>query len=127
MAQNPAILRSIAANPAAYPDSPASPVQRVPDAGGAPTEEPAAAEPIALHDAATTAKAQVEAARAALEDLQAQAEMADMIDPAAEKAIASAAEEIAAIDDDLAECVDKLAEARKEHEELMGDGSDGKG
>lgn len=122
---NPAVLRTIAANPAAYPDSPASPVARVPDAGaeaGAP--EAPKAEPVALHEQATAVKEAIAAARSALEDLAASAEMAESIDPEVEKAISAASDELGEVDDDIAECLEKLGDARQEHEDLMDGGGE---
>lgn len=77
----------------AIPGAPPSPVP------GAGPEIPAGpAEPVALHDAAQAACQALKAARAAVEELQQQAELAEDIDPATEAAVDHIAGEIATLD-----------------------------
>jgi hypothetical protein len=69
----------------------------------------------------------VDAARAALEDLQQQAELADDLDPKTEKAIADAAKMIAEIDDSFDDVEKTLGESRQAHEDLVSGKGDSAG
>lgn len=117
---DPSILASIGSNQA-YPGSPPSPVNVAP--GGA-DDGGAQAEPVALHEACTAACEAIKDARAKLEDLSAQAEMAEDIDPKAEKALTQAAQMIAKIDDSMAMVEQTLGAARQDHEGMVNGGDD---
>jgi len=84
------------------------------------------AEPVALHEASVKAQEALAAARAALEDLAGQGEMADTIDPSVEKAISAASDAVSEADDSLQEIVGNLLSAREDHEKMASDG-DGDG
>lgn len=121
---DPAQLRAIIGNPAAYPGSPPSPVQSGAGGapGGAPGEAPKAppkAEPVDLHDRAVKAKELATQLRTELEELGAAAEMAETIDPNVEKVLSAAAQMVVEIDDSLTDAVDELGAARADHEALM--------
>ncbi len=83
---------------------------------GAPAVEPPPAEPVALHECCQTAEEAVDAAREAIEQLQQDAELANDIDPGAEKAIGEVAQMIAQIDDKMEQISNVLAGQRQEHE-----------
>lgn len=122
----PNVLKSIAANPAAYPGSPPSPVD--PKTGGTvphgapavadPTKGAPKSEPADLHDKAMAAKDLCAQARAALEELASDAQMANLIDPGTEKSITDAYDQIQKVDDAMQDAVDELGNARADHEAL---------
>lgn len=124
MAYDPQMLRSIAANPAAYPGSPPSPVDRSgPPAPGTAGDEKPKSEPEQLAELGAKAKESLAAARAAFEELSATAEMAETIDPKTERTIAKAAETLASLDEDCEAVCETLEAAAGEHTELV-DGDD---
>ena len=113
---DPSILAAIGGGPSAAPPGPAAP----------PPGDSAPAEPVAVHDACQDACALVQQARAALEDLSSQVEMADDIDPKTEKMIMDAAAMVAKADDMMAQAEQTLAAGRQQHEAMVsGDGDDG--
>lgn len=119
MVYDPQILRSIA-NPGAPVAGAPVPPSDVP-----PAAPPQQSEPAVLCELAQKADAAVKAAREALDELTAQAEMSEMIDPSIEKVIVAAAESIAEIDDGIGEACEALEESLEEHEAAVeGDDDD---
>lgn len=116
---DPSILAAIGGGPPSGPP----PGAAGPAAG--PQQDATQAEPVALHDACQEACALVQQARAALEDLSSQVQMADEVDPKTEKIIGDAAAMIAKIDDSLAQAEQSMGAARQAHESMVsGDGDD---
>jgi len=94
---------------------------------GAPAVEPPRSEAIALHELCQTADAAVDEAREAIEQLQQDAELAQDIDPGAEKMIGEVATMIAQLDDKMEQINNVLAGQRQEHEAEMAGTGDGQG
>lgn len=113
----PSILRTIAANPSPTPGAPAAPVSK----DGAPGEKPAVSEPVALADASTAACDGLGNALGSLEDLMAQAEVSESIDPKIEKLIAKAIDLATQAKEAADEAAEALGSARDEHRELVDD------
>lgn len=111
---DPALLSSLGSNQA-YPGSAPSPVTNAPD--NAPT-----AEPVALHEACTAANEALTGAQSALEDLSAQAELAEDIDAKSEKSIGKAALLVQQAVDLMADVEKSLGEARSAHDDAMDSG-----
>lgn len=123
MGYDPAHLRSMLSAPppafgGAQPNHGAAHGGAAGAPGAAPHQQQEApqAEPVALHDAAVKAQEACAAARAALEELSAQAEMAETIDPSVEKAIATCSDSMGECDDGMQEVVANLLTAREDHE-----------
>lgn len=122
MAYDPNVLRTLVSPPPTYPGSPANPVNPMGHGGQqgpAPAGDAPKAEPVALHEAGITAQKAIKAAREALEDLSAQAEMGETIDPSVEKTISAAADSIAELDETMDEITEKLGDARQDHEDMV--------
>ena len=129
MAYDPSVLRSMLSPPPAFGGqahgAPTSPTGGAGQQQAQQQQQPQA-EPVALHDASVKAQEACAAARAALEDLAAQAEMAETIDPAVEKSISDASDSMGECDDAMQEIVASLLSAREEHDE-MASGEEDKG
>jgi hypothetical protein len=118
---DPNMLRALAANPTPYPGSPPNPVNRGPGAGpGAPAPGGAPpSEAAGLSGKGKKAKETLKAARAAFEDLAADAELAENMDPALEKLITGATEQLATLDDDCEDMCTELDGMAEDHEALV--------
>jgi hypothetical protein len=124
---DPQILRSIAANPAAYPGSPPSPVDATAPAAAPPDDaepEEEQAEPVALHEAAIKAQKSIAQALADLAELHGLAQTADDIDAKVESAIEDCMDALQEVDDDFDDVVSDLGDARDEHEQELEDEED---
>lgn len=138
MSYPPHVLKSLVSPPPAYPGSAPNPVNPM-AAGGAAHGHGAPgggvhgdvpkSEPASLHEASLDVQAKLKAARSALEDLVAQAQMGETIDPSVEKTISAAAESLGEIDDSVNEIVESLGGAAQDHEDMVSgdDAKDAKG
>lgn len=133
MSYPPHVLKSLVSPPPAYPGSAPNPVNPMAAGGaahghGAPGAhgggDAPKSEPASLHDASLDVQAKIKAARAALEDLVAQAQMGESIDPSVEKTISAAADSLGEIDDSVNEIVESLGGSRQDHEDMVTGGSD---
>lgn len=111
---DPALLASLGGAGGLPPSAVAAP------GPGAPAAEPPPAEPVALHECCQTAEEAVDAAREAIEQLQQDAELAEDIDPGAEKMIGDVATMIAQLDDKMEQISTVLAGQRQEHDAPAG-------
>lgn len=110
------ILRTIAANPSPTPGAaPAAPGK------DAPGEKPPVSEPVALADAGTAASDGLKNALGTLEDLMAQVEVAESVDPKIEKLVAKAIDFATKASQALSEAAEALGSARDEHDDLVDD------
>lgn len=121
MPTDPAILRSIASPSqpgpgAAHPGAPGG----IPGAPGGEADKPK--EPASLADACSDASESVGAASDALDELVAQAEVDDSIDPKVEKLLIKCADGLAKVKEDLETAGTKLSEAKDKRDKLATDG-----